>query len=212
MEMVVSNVQWLRFDELTYEEAFERLRRALVPTAPEPRPEPRPRAVWWIALAYILVGTNFLASFGVCLADVSFDLGGSQACLSGLDVTPFGLGLINALLLITVACGVVLLLQPALAGPSFAAHWIFQVLVSGWAVFETRYGAGMAIALAASTPLAWYVVFRLGRLQKSGGSRPLDGARISGTEMSRQLVDTEVDREYRGDHDQCQKEGREVPR
>ena len=177
MALILGRLQHIDFVDETYEAAFERLARALEPAeAPAPPTVPKPVLVSWIAAGYILIGLNYLASFGVCWADVTFGISRTAACLQGLDLSWLGLGLINFLLVLTVAAGITLLVHRPVARHVLLSHWLLLMVLAVWALFSNRYWPGLLIGLSVCAAAVFYVM-GLNRQDKSAASRfsPLDG-------------------------------------
>jgi len=211
--LTLGNLQWVNFDERTYEDAFAALMRALVPEQKEPPPLRRPALVWLISGACVLGGLNFLASFGTCLAHVALSPGRSRACVEGLGLPLATLISLDLFLVLTVVAGVVLFRRRRSAVPLFAVQWGLNVLLAAWSFLLHRYQGGLLAGLVVATPALWYVV----RINRQGGSAVgrLVAAEPVVPGSAPQLQhrsETEVRHERSGNHDQRQEEDGEVSR
>lgn len=166
MQYSLTGLQWVDFVGPTYEDAFQRLMRALQPE--DPTPPSDPKFVGWIAGAYVLVGVYFLSSFGTCL--YASRRGHPADCVQSLGLSYTNLALMNVLLGFTIITGIVLFVRWKVAAPVLIAHWVLQALLTIWFVLKSQHTTGLMIALIASAPIVFYI-FKLNRQEKSAANR-----------------------------------------
>jgi len=211
--LTLGNLQWVNFDERTYEDAFAALMRALVPEEKKPPALGRPALVWLISGAYLLGGVNFLASFGTCLAHVAMSLGRSRVCVDGLGLPLAPLILLDLFLVLSVVAGVVLFQQRRSAVPLFAVQWGLNALLAAWSFFLHRYQGGLLAGLVVATLALWYVV-RINRQGESAVGRLVAAEPVmpGSAPQLHHRSETEVHHERSRNHDQRQEEDGEVSR
>jgi TIR domain len=168
MELALSNLQWVDFDEPTYEDAFARLVHSLQPrstTQDDSQPGSRPKLVYWISGLYLVSGAYVLLACALFLIGLS-DQGG--------EITEFfkshsrlELGLVITIAVVNTAAAIVLFRMKAQAVQLVLVSWVLNTIYTAFTIWS-KTDSQARLGPIAIYAVASYVLYYTYRLKQDG--------------------------------------------